>query len=461
MINIFRNKDKLEAHEPGLSYFKSEIGSSEHTYRQGKVNTISKYLLRQHNVLGRTALKYNFKGKVFTPSAIVLQGMKTVVNFHTAYLVGNPVTITGTPKAVELMNKYYRKGLYAKTDWTVLKELMTYGNAFEYVYLDESGVIKSKVFRNKDSYPIYDDNLEYRYFVEYWKNKSDGDEHYTIYYPTHVDTYVNDRLVDSKMNLTGLPIHYVAMDKSDYDQFGDSTLLDLIPIMDKIESLLSKLDDAVTTLSLNPVGVINGARITEKDMIDTNIAGAVLNLEEGGTFEYANAQMDYSCIKYELDQLYQQFNMVAAIPSSIIGQSNIANVSENTTSIIYQLTENRGKENINSLLDGFYQRWECMRHLMAMLGENISDEDFDSLNATFNVNKPIDTKNNMENMKLQYEMGAISKRTIMEQSPYTTDSAQELQRLAEEGADITVVEDSTDSGDSTVVDDAVTEAIEE
>ena len=98
---------------------------------------------------------------------------------------------------------------------------------------------------------------------------------------------------------------------------------------------------------------------------------------------------------------------------------------------------------------------------MAMVCENISDEDFDSLNATFNVNKPIDTKNNMENMKLQYEMGAISKRTIMEQSPYTTDSAQELQRLAEEGADITVVEDSTDSGDSTVVDDAVTKAIEE
>ncbi len=437
MINIFRDKNRIEAHEPGLSYFKNEIGSSEHTYRQGKVNTISKYLLRQHNVSARAAQKYNFKGKVFTPAAIILQGMKTVVNFHTAYLVGNPVTLTGTPEIVELMNKYYRKGLYTKTDWMILKELLTYGNAFEYVYMDGNGTIKSKVFRNKDSYPIYNDNFEYCYFVEYWKNKADGDEHYTIYYPTHVDTYLNEKLIDSKVNLTGLPIHYVAMDKSDYDQFGDSTLLDLIPIMDKIEALLSKLDDAVTTLSLNPVGVINGARITEKDMIDTNIAGAVLNLEEGGTFGYANAVMDYSCIKYELDQLYQQFNMVAAIPSSIIGQSNIANVSENTTSIIYQLTENRGKENINSLLDGFYQRWENMRHLMTILGENVSDEDFNSLNAAFNVNKPIDTKNNMENMKLQYEMGAISKRTIMEQSPYTTDSAQELQRLAEEGADIT------------------------
>ncbi len=436
-MNIFRQKERAGAGEPGLSYFKKEIASCEHTYRQGRVDTIRRHLLRQHSVSARAAQGYNFKGRVFTPAAIILQGMKTVVNFHTAYLVGNPVTITGTPEAVGIMNRYYRSGVYAKTDWQVLKELITYGNAFEYVYMDADGKVRSKVFRNKDAYPIYDDGLVYRYFVEYWKDKRDGGEHHTIYYPTHVDTYVDGRLADSKKNLTGLPIHYSVMDKSEYDQFGDPCLLDLIPIMDKIESLLSKLDDAVTTLSLNPIGVVNGARMTEDDMIDSNIAGAVLNLEEGGSFDYANATMDYNCIKYELDQLYQQFNMIAGVPSSITGQGNIANVSENTTSIIYQLTENRGKENINSLLDGFYQRWEAMRYLMAINGDVLSDEDFDSLNVSFNINKPVDVKSNIENMKLQYDMGAISRRTIMEQSPYTTDSAQELQRLAEEGTDIT------------------------
>ncbi len=35
-------------------------------------------------------------------------------------------------------------------------------------------------------------------------------------------------------------------------------------------------------------------------------------------------------------------------------------------------------------------------------------------------------------------MGAISKRTIMEQSPYTSDSSKELRRLEEEGNGITV-----------------------
>lgn len=186
-------------------------------------------------------------------------------------------------------------------------------------------------------------------------------------------------------------------------------------------------------------------------MIDSNIAGAVLNLEEGGSFKYSSATMDYSCIKYELDQLYQQYNLVACIPSSILGQNNIANVSENSMSMVYQLTENKGKENVNSLVEGFNQRFEKMRILMNLINDPISDEDYDSLNVTFNISKPIDTKQNMENMKTQYDMGAISKRTIMEQSPYTTDSAQELQRLADEGKAITeqndevMEEENTDS----------------
>ena len=73
---------------------------------------------------------------------------------------------------------------------------------------------------------------------------------------------------------------------------------------------------------------------------------------------------------------------------------------------------------------------------MKLMNQDIPDKDFDSLNVSFNISKPIDTKQNMENMQMQYNMGALSKRTIMELSPYTTDSAQELQRLEDEGKKI-------------------------
>ncbi len=325
MFNL-NQRNKEYTNEPGISYFKKEIAKTEHTFRQSQVRKINRHLQREHSVLNRLNDKYIFKNKEFIPAAIILQGIKTVVNFHTAYLVGNPVTITGTADAVEFINNIYRKGIYSKTDWKILNELMTYGNAFEYVYLDEYNNIKSKVFRNRDSYPIYDENMNYTHFVEYWKSEGNNVEHFNIYYPNHVDSYRNGRLVSSKTNFTGLPIHYSCMNRAKYDQFGDSMILDLIPIQDKVEGLLSKLDDAITTLSLNPIGVLKGSRITEKEMIPTNIVGTVLNLDIDGNFEYANAVMDYNCIKYELDQLYQQFNMIAAIPSSILGQSNIANV---------------------------------------------------------------------------------------------------------------------------------------
>lgn len=435
MFNLNQRKKEYN-NEPGINYFKKQIAKTEHTYRQAQVTKINRHLQREHSVLNRMADKFTFKNKEFVPAAIILQGIKTVVNFHTAYLVGNPVTITGSPDAVEFINKVYRKGIYAKTDWKILNELMTYGNAFEYVYIDEDNHIKSKVFRNKDSYPIYDENMNYTHFVEYWKSEGENVEHFNIYYPNHVDSYRNGRLISSKVNLTGLPIHYSCMERAKFDQFGDSLILDLMPIQDKIEVLLSKLDDAITTLSLNPLGILTGNRITETDMINTNISGAVLNLDVDADFKYANAEMDYNNIKFELNQLYQQFNIVAATPSSILGQNNITNVSENSMSMVYQLTENRGKQNMYSLLEGFKTRWEYMRKLNSIFGKTISDNDFDSLNVSFNINKPIDTQQHMENMKIQYEMGALSKRTVMEQSPYTTDSAQELQRLEDEGKSI-------------------------
>ena len=309
---------------------------------------------------------------------------------------------------------------------------MTYGNAYEYVYKDIDGKIKSKVFRNTDAYPIYDANNEYRYFVEYWKDNHEK-EHYTIYYPNHVDTYIGTDLIDSSINLTGLPIHYSAMERDRYDNYGYAMPNDLIPIMDKIENLISKIDDAVTTLSLNPIGVIQGQKVTENDCVNSNVAGAILNVEEGQDFKWANSEMDYEMIKYELDQLYQQFNMCACIPSSIIGQSNIANVSENTTSLIFQMTENKGKQNINSLLEGFYKRWDAMRKLLV---EPLTDEEYETLNCTFNFTRPIDRVNDIENMVKQFTIGALSKRTFIEQSPYVSDLSQEIERLEAEGNSI-------------------------
>lgn len=108
---------------------------------------------------------------------------------------------------------------------------------------------------------MYDDNFNYMAFIEHWQDIATAKNNYIIYYPEKVQVYSDYALVQEYANLTGLPIHYAMLDKSEYNHFGDSMLNDLMPIMNQIESLLSKLDDAITTLSLNPLGISIGQRI--------------------------------------------------------------------------------------------------------------------------------------------------------------------------------------------------------
>ncbi|WP_312159348.1 phage portal protein [Oscillibacter sp.] len=237
-------------------------------------------------------------------------------------------------------------------------------------------------------------------------------------------------LVKEDNNLSGLPIHYCMMDKTEYNFFGDSMMNDLMPIMNQIESLLSKLDDAITTLSLNPIGVSEGQRVNES--IPKDIVGATINLEDGGDFKWVNAQMDYNNIKLLLDSLVQQLYAVAGVPASVIGQGNIANVSEVSLKLLFSQTDNKAKQTVQVLKEGFYKRFEYFRKLLAISGTAISDDNYDSMDITFSVNRPVDTSSLMDELKTQYEMGAISKQTIIDISPYTVDVSSEMQRIEAE-----------------------------
>ncbi len=409
-------------------WFESEIKKKRYTDRISRINLIDEYLRREHKVLSRP--NFEFKGKTYETAKIILQTLKSIIKFHVSYICGNPISLTGDKEFVSFLNKIYKKGNYTKVDLSVAKDLVTYGDAFEYVYLDENDNVQSKIIRNKDSYPIYDGNGVYTNFVEYWKDEDTRKEHYVVYYPDKVDVYENNKLIDSRVNLTGLPIWYSSMDKARYDRFGDPFILDLIPLMDTIEHLLSKLDDAVTTLSLNPLGVVVGQRIDSS--IPNNLIGAILNLDDGSDFKYASANMDRNSIKLELDYIIQQFYAVACVPSSILGQSNVANVSETSTIMLYQQTDNIAKQYIASLLEGFSVRLNYIRKLMKLKNVPISDEVFDSISIVFNVNRPVDNVNDMKNMQIQYNCGAMSRQTIIDKSPYTTDTALELERIEAE-----------------------------
>lgn len=408
-------------------WFQDIPNQMEQIKRISDVLDIKEYLLRLHKICQRK--DFSFKEETYITAKIVLNTLKSLINFHVSYIVGNPISLTGEPKIVKDYNSIYKKGLYTKTDYAIATDLYKYGNAFEYVYLD-NGIIKSKVIANEDSYPVYDEHENYVSFVEYWQDMISGNKNYIVYTPTMVQVYENSKLINEYANLTGLPIHYASMDKTEYNFFGDGIMNDLMPIMDEIEALLSKLDDAVCTLSMNPLGVSSGQRITES--IPKDIIGANLNLEDGGSFTWASATMDYSNIKLLLDNLIQQLYATASVPASVIGQGNIANVSEVSLKLLFSQTDNKAKQMIQVLKEGIYKRFEYIRKLLDIQNKKYTNDMFDSLDVKFSVNRPVDTQSMMNELKAQYDMGAISKQTIIDISPYSVNTSLKLQRIENE-----------------------------
>ena len=59
---------------------------------------------------------------------------------------------------------------------------------------------------------------------------------------------------------------------------------------------------------------------------------------------------------------------------------------------------------------------------------------YNSLDVALNLNSPTDNSNVLSDLIKQYEAGAMSKKTLIELSPYTNDAETELAQIAKEKA---------------------------
>ena len=161
--------------------------TAEAVYINGEAVTVKRYLDRRHRVLNRK--DFTFKGEVLRTSKILLQTIKSIIDFHTSYLVGNAPTLTDDGEAVRVFNALYDKAGYALADYRIVSDLVTYGNSYEFVYRDKAGVIQSKIFDPLDSFPVYNEKGEYTAFLEYWHDLPTGNEFYNLYEPDTVTEY--------------------------------------------------------------------------------------------------------------------------------------------------------------------------------------------------------------------------------------------------------------------------------
>ncbi|MBU3215861.1 phage portal protein [Clostridium estertheticum] len=431
------------------TWFADEVEQGFNVARYSNVLANKDYLTGCHKILKKKDFIY--KKATYITRKLIINEAKTILNFHSTYLLGKPLSLVGTEAKVTLYEKIYRLGNFNDIDYTNADKMYKYGDSYEYIYRDENKIIKAKVIDSADGNPVYSETNDYVAFIESWMRNNIT--YYVVYYEDRVETWNNEggnglNMTDSFVNLSGLPIHYHNTNDSD-ENYGES-LIDVIkPILDEIEDLLSKMGDSIYTLTLNPLLATVGQPLDGE--MNSDAVGYTLALEAGCSASYLNAQMDYSTIKLYLDTLGQKLNMVSHMPSIVSG-GNIANVSEVSLKLLYQLADVLAMLSEKSVTKGLKKRFEIFDKLLAK--DNIKFTDDEYVGVSFNYSRPQNMTELLDNLVKQFGMDSISKRTIIEKSPLTGDVQQELDRLKEEQEDDSLNLDKVDITDIDNVDNS-------
>lgn len=402
-------------------WFVEFVGEYENQVKVNKCSNIDSYLAGNHKIKNRPAEQFN--GKEFEPRKIVLQYAKQILNFQINYLLKNPVTLSGNDVVVSEYEKIYRSAKLNQIDYKLLEQLVKYGEAYEYIYLDRDNKIKSKLLDAKYSYPMYDhvgDMVAFVYAYTY-----DAIDYYTVYYPTTVETYNNEggslKLTGRYNNLSGLPIHYKNGDESRSD------LDDYVNILDNMEDLISKAVDAYYKY-ITGIPVVVGQQL-KGDGLPTDVIGTGLILDDGADFKFESNKFDSRAFEVLYKHLMQSLLDISSTPAVALNKTDISNLSEVSIQMLFTLSDIKAGLNEQYMRSGFYDRFNAIRKLLSLRGITFSDDDHDTLDVVFRTMKPKNDKEIIENLEKLNNMNAISIDTIIEHIPYVTSKEQELERL--------------------------------
>ncbi|APB35670.1 phage portal protein [Heyndrickxia coagulans] len=406
-------------------WFVQFVGEVSNQQRIQDILAKKEYLSGQHKIKFAPSFQYN--GKEFNPRRIVLQYAKTLLNFQSNYLLGNPITLTGNEKVVREFQSVYKKGKYDRINLKILDKLLKYGQCAEYVYMDNS-IIKSKLIDPSESYPVYDNENNMLAFIEAYVY--DAISYFNVFTDNSVEQYTNEggslKLVGKKVNLSGLPIIYHS-DNELNEVEGRSDLDDWIEILDSMEDLISKYTDAFYKY-MNPIPVAIGQQL-KGDEIPSNIVGGGLTLDDGSDFKLVSNGLDYQSFESIYKTLLQSLLDIAQVPAVSMNKTDVSNLSEQSVRLLFSLANVKAGMNEQYLREGIEQRNDKIRSLLALQGVTFSDNNYETLDFVFHYNMPSNDAEVIENLKTLNDMGAISLETILAKNPYVNDVNMELERL--------------------------------
>ncbi|WP_438496717.1 phage portal protein [Paenibacillus sp. IHBB 3054] len=409
------------------TWFVEYVDEVNNQMRIMNILDIKEYISGKHLINTRPSEMFN--GKEFVPRRIVLQYAKRLLEFGTAYLIGNKVTLTGNEKVVEAIKTVYKNG-YDKLDFDLVHSVNRYGNAYEYVYVKD-GKITSKLIDVADSYPVVTADNDYVAFVEAYT--INNVTFYNVYYPERVEKYSNSGgTLQSRGtfdNLTGLPVLYRNDNPID-DVYGRSDLEDYKSILDSMEDLISRSVDAFYKY-ITGIPVIKGQQLTG-DKLPASIIGAGLVLDSDSEFAFVQNQFDHQAFETLYKHLMTSLLDISSTPGIVLGKTDISNLSEVSIKLLFSLSNLKAMISEKYIKYSMKMRYNKVRRLLELQGIVFNDDEWNTLDIVFQYAMPQSEKDIIDNLSKLREMSAISVESVLGHSPYTTDVNSELVRLSGE-----------------------------
>jgi SPP1 family phage portal protein len=164
--------------------------------------------------------------------------------------------------------------------------------------------------------------------------------------------------------------------------------------------------------------------------ISPDIIGAVLQLDNDSTFQYAKLDLSDESFKILFNTLKQCLLDISCTPAVSLNSQDISNLSEVSIKLLFSLADLKAGINERYMREGFEQRFERVNKLLRLKGLEIDPEA--DIDVVFQYARPQNDKDIIDMLKILNDMGAISLQTLLEHSPMIYDVVQEMERIQED-----------------------------
>lgn len=414
-----------------------------------RLKKLERYYLGEHDILQRT-----MSDESKPNNRIVVNYPQIIADSFASYLVGNPVVCSCNDERIGQVLEYNDA---ADVDLETATDCNVFGRAVNQVYVDADGMIRFVRVDPKEVILLYDDTAEHNmlYAIRYYPVHdimTDTDVWYVVVYDDETVTTYSTTSAFAGLHLVSASEHF----------FGDVPFVEFLnneyrrSSFDSVMSLI----DGVEKLASDTINdweqfcdcylILRGMTADKEDIADMK-RNRVIELDsDDSDAGYLTKQTNSTQVESIRNDLVTNIHKVSCVPD--MSDENFAS-NASGVAIRFKLLgfENATAKKERKFKRGLQRRLELICTVLSLTGAAI---DWRDVKITFTRNLPT---NDLEIAQMVNMLrGVVSNATLLAQLPFVDDPEAEVEKLAEENAnlDYSFAAEDVDGGDEDRVEDA-------